>query len=314
MLRRILEIAEDDQYLSVDRGFLVVRKGDEIRGRIPLDDIGALIGNAHGLVYSGNALNALASRGTPTVICGSNHSPVALVWPVEQHYEQAARMAAQIATTLPTRKRLWKLVTQQKIREQASLLRILGKAHLQLERLAARVKPGDPSNLEAQAAKHYWRNLFGKDFRRDPDLDGVNALLNYGYAVLRSAVARAVVAVGLHPSIGLFHSNPRNAFQLVDDLMEPFRPSVDAMVHVLSKAGKEEVDKTVKRELAMTLYRDRRMNGCATPLVRCIELSVLSLCSAIEDAKAGIEFPDLLDEEFLNGPEEGHDSESEEVA
>jgi len=314
MLRRILEVADDDQYLSVDRGFLVVRKGDEVRGRIPLDDIGALIGNAHGLVYSGNALTALATRGTPTVVCGSNHNPVALVWPVEQHYEQAARMAAQIGATLPTRKRLWKQIVQRKIREQASLLKLLGKTHLQMERLAVRVKPGDPSNLEAQAAKLYWKNLFGKEFRRDPDDGGQNSMLNYGYAVLRSGVARAVVATGLHPSMGLFHRNPRNAFQLVDDLMEPFRPSIDAIVHMLWDAGVREVDRESKRTLALTLYRDRQMAGNSTPLVRCIELTVMSLCGALEDAAMSIEFPELMREEFLNGPDEAESPEDEVAA
>lgn len=311
MLRRILEVADNDQYLSVDRGFLVVKKGEEVRGRIPLDDIGALIGNAHGLVYSGNALAALSIRGAPTVICGSNHSPVALVWPVEQHYEQAARIAAQIGATLPTRKRLWKHIVQRKIREQASLLKVLGKPYLQMERLAVRVRPGDPSNLEAQAAKFYWKSVFGKEFKRDPDLGGQNSLLNYGYAVLRSAVARAVVATGLHPSVGLFHRNPRNTFQLVDDLMEPFRPSVDAVVHALWKAGTREVDRESKRTLALALYRDREMNGNFVPLVRCIELTVMSLCGALEDAAVSMEFPELMGVSFLNGPSESEDEDAE---
>jgi CRISPR-associated protein Cas1 len=314
MLRRILEVAGDDQYLSVDRGFLVVRKGDEVRGRIPLDDIGALIGNAHGLVYSGNALTALATRGTPTVVCGRNHNPVAIVWPVEQHYEQAARIGAQLAATLPTAKRLWKQIVQRKIREQAALLRLLGKTYLQMNRLASRVKPGDPSNLEAQAAKHYWRNLFGKQFRRDPDLDGPNSMLNYGYAVLRSAVCRAVVSSGFHPSIGLFHRDPRNTFQLVDDLMEPFRPSIDAVVHSLWARGVQELDADSKRTLVLALYRTRRMNGNSVPLARCIDLSVMSLVAPFGDPKALIEFPDLMEKDFLDGDKEQEIIEGEAAA
>jgi CRISPR-associated protein Cas1 len=303
MLRRTLEVAGDGQYLSVDRGFFVVRKGDEVRGRIPLADIGALIGNAHGLVYTANALIALATRGAPTVVCGSNHNPVAVVWPVDQHYEQAARFSAQVEATLPTRKRLWRQIIQRKIIEQAALLKALGKRFLNLQRMVGRVKPGDPSNIEAQAAKHYWRALFGGEFRRDVDGDGLNSLLNYGYAVLRSAVARATVAAGLHPSIGLFHRNPRNTFQLVDDLMEPFRPSIDGMVYMLYKAGAREVDKEVKRQLASSLYRDRRMDAATTPLTRCIELTVASVCGALQDPRSAIAFPDPVDESFLNDSE-----------
>ncbi len=314
MLRRILEIAEDGQYLSVDRGFLVVRRGDEVRGRIPLDDIGALIGNAHGLVYSGNALAALAARGTPTVVCGSNHSPVALVWPVDQHYEQAGRIAIQLEATLPARKRVWRQIVRQKILQQAAVLRLCGAAYLPLERLVAKVRPGDPSNIEAQAARHYWRALLGKEFRRDVDGGGVNALLNYGYAVLRSAVARAVVASGFHPSIGLFHRNPKNSFQLVDDLMEPFRPMVDAGVRTLWEAGSRDVDAQTKRSLASLMYRDRRTGGEAAPLVRCIELTVISLGSALTDAKACISFPEVLAEDVSDEPQKESSGDSQAVA
>lgn len=302
MLRRTLEVADDGQFLSVDRGFLVVRKGDEVRGKVPLADIGALIGNAHGLVYTGNALIALAARGAPTIVCGSNHNPVAVVWPVDQHYEQAARISSQIAASLPTRKRLWRQIVQRKILEQAALLKALRKRYRHLERLTSRVRPGDPSNIEAQAAKFYWRALFGEKFRRDVDGDGINSLLNYGYAVLRSAVARATIAAGLHPSIGLFHRNPRNAFQLVDDLMEPFRPYLDGAVYRLLEAGACEVDKEVKRRLAMSLYREQRTEAGMTPLVRCIDLTVASVCGALTDARSSLVFPEPLDEGFLDDP------------
>ena len=297
MLRRIVEVAENDRYLSVDRGFLIVRERKEIRGQVPLDDIGVLIGNAHGLTYSGNALCALAQRGTPVLLCGSNHRPVALVWPLDQHYEQAARFKAQIAATKPTCKRLWKALVQRKIEEQAALLFCVGKPHRLLQRLLSRVRSGDPSNIEAQAAKHYWRSLFGKEFSRDPDGDGLNSLLNYGYAILRAATARAVVATGLHPSLGVFHRNPRNSFQLVDDLMEPNRPVVDGAVRELWKCGSREVAKNEKRRLAMLMYRDRVFDRSNTPLSRCIELTAASFAAALEDPKSELQFPDSPDPE-----------------
>jgi CRISP-associated protein Cas1 len=161
----------------------------------------------------------------------------------------------------------------------------------------SRVRSGDPSNIEAQAAKHYWRSLFGKGFARDPDGDGLNSLLNYGYAVLRAATARAVVATGLHPSLGVFHRNPRNSFQLVDDLMEPYRPVIDGAVHELWERGSRNVTKDEKRSLAMLMYRDRVIDGSNTPLSRCIELTASSFATALEDPKSELQFPDSPDPE-----------------
>jgi CRISPR-associated protein Cas1 len=314
MLRRIVEIAENDRYLSVDRGFLVVRSGEDVFGRVPLDDIGVLIGNAHGLTYSGNALAALAERGAPVLLCGSNHRPTALVWPLVQHHEQAGRFKAQIAVSRPTCKRLWKELVQQKILEQAAVLRALGRTFKVVERLSMRVRAGDPSNIEAQAAKYYWRALFGKSFSRDVDGAGINSLLNYGYAVLRAATARAVVATGLHPSLGVFHKNPRNSFQLVDDLMEPYRPVVDIVVHQLWSCGIHDVTPDSKRQLAMAMYRDRAFQNSTTPVCRCIELTAASFAAALDNPRARVLFPDTISVDFLrgglNGDEVGPESEA----
>lgn len=185
MIGRIIEIAGDSRYLSLRRGFLVVsHKGEEV-GHTPIDDIAALIGNAHGLAYSNNLLVALAERGIPFVLCGAQHRPVGLLWPVESHHRQAARMDAQLRASLPLRKRLWKQIVQTKIGMQAAAVSYFNEPEPPLRRLTSKVRSGDPSNVEGRAARLYWNLLLGKSFRRNRDEPGINAMLNYGYAILR---------------------------------------------------------------------------------------------------------------------------------
>lgn len=292
MIGRIVEIAGDGRYLSLDRGFLVVsHKGEEL-GRTPIDDVAALIGNAHGLVYSNNVLVALAERGTPFVLCGAHHRPVGMLWTVEGHHRQAARMDAQLRASQPLRKRLWKQVVQVKIGMQAAVLGLYGGPELPLRRLALKVRSGDPSNAEAQAARLYWGLLFGKDFRREREAPGVNAMLNYGYTVLRAIVARQLMAAGLHPSIPLHHANEGNAMRLVDDMMEPFRPVVDASVRRLSEAGVSELNVAARRELAVLGTRSLRTARGISPVSVAVQRLAVSLAQVYESPVARLELPE----------------------
>jgi len=228
---RIVDIAENDRSLSLSHGNLVVSGGTLTLGRIPLADIHSVLVHGHGAAFSANLLNGLADHGIPLILCGQNHLPKACCLPVVGHFEQAERMAAQIEASLPTRKRVWKVLVSAKILAQAAALERTGAQEVaRLRTLARSVKAGDPNNTEAQAARLYWPAMMGPGFRRAPEGGGLNRPLNYGYAVLRGAAARAVVAVGLNPSLGVFHAGKRDPFQLADDLMEPFRPLVDDVV------------------------------------------------------------------------------------
>ncbi len=211
MIGRIVEVADDRRHLFMHRGFMVVQdtEGDRKElGQVPLDDIAAVIANAHGLSYTNNLLAALAERGAPFVLCAANHNAVGMLLPIEGNFEQSHRIEAQIAASQPTHKRLWAAVVRSKLEQQAAALEAAGMPTAPLTALAAKVKSGDPENMEAQGARRYWTLLFGTDFRRDQNAPGTNALLNYGYTVLRAATARAVIAAGLHPSIGLHHRRP----------------------------------------------------------------------------------------------------------
>ncbi len=294
MIGRIVEVADDRRHLSVSRGFLVVQETDGPRkelGQVPLDDIAAVIGNAHGLSYTNSLLVALAERGAPFVLCAANHNAVGMLLPIEGNFEQSKRIEAQIAARLPTHKRLWATVVRCKLEQQAAALAAAGAPTAPLTALAAKVRSGDPANLEAQGARRYWGLLFGEGFRRDQQAGSTNSLLNYGYTVMRAAMARSVIAAGLHPGIGLHHSHDNNAMRLVDDLMEPFRPVIDLKVWHLLRGQENEVTPDTKRALVRTLYDDMQTTAGATPVMVCMHRLAVSLAQVYLGQRERLDLP-----------------------
>lgn len=294
MLGRIVEVSNDKRHLSMYRGFMLVHTtGDERKevGRVPLDDMAALIANAHGLSYTNNLLVALAERGVPFVLCAANHNVVGMLWPIDGHHQQAHRFEAQIACTLPMRKKLWASIVKSKLLNQAAVLKETDNSFAHLQNLAKQVRSGDPDNLEAQGARKYWGLLMGPLFRRDQQADGVNALLNYGYTVLRAATARAVVAAGLHPSLGLHHSHDNNAMRLVDDLMEPFRPVIDLAVCHLQRSGPCQVNADTKRVLVQCLYQDLPTKEAKTPVIVALQGLATSLAQVLLKERKALALP-----------------------
>lgn len=286
---RIVDIATDGLHLSVHRGFLIVEREREETGRVALDDIHAVIVHGHGSTWSANLVAALAERGALIVFCGRNHSPVAVTLPLKGHHAQGARVQAQWNASKPLAKRLWQQVIVAKLRMQASLLEARGVAGSDaLHFMAGRVRSGDPDNLEAQAARRYWPLLMGTEFRRDRDAPGTNALLNYGYAVMRATLARAVIAAGLHPTIGIHHANRANAFALADDLVEPFRPLVDALVAGMIADGVEALDPAAKHRFARLIAFDLRIAGESSPVSIAAARLTQSLARSFETGAAAL--------------------------
>ncbi|MEI2385237.1 type II CRISPR-associated endonuclease Cas1 [Breoghania sp. JC706] len=265
-MQRVVDLSTDGLHVAVHRGFLTISQDREKIGQIALDDISAVIAHAHGLTWSSTVFTRLAERSVPVVLCAQNHAPVACVWPMEGHHLQGARLNAQADASRPMAKRLWRDVVVAKIRMQAAVLSSLGREAGAFELLARKVRSGDPDNVEAQAARRYWPLLMGADFRRDRSAEGANALLNYGYTVLRATICRAICAAGLHPAIGLHHANRGNAFALADDLMEPYRPLVDRLVVNLREAGTESVDTDAKTELVRLTTLDLESPQGTSPL------------------------------------------------
>lgn len=291
MVGRIVEIASDNRYLSVKDGFLVVsHEGAEV-ARTPIDDVLALIGNSYGLSYSNNLLVALANRGCPFVLCGSNHRPVGILWPIEGHHRIAARLDAQMSASAPMRKRAWRQLVRSKLAMQAAVLDLFSRPSAPLRRLVGKVRSGDPSNIEGQGARNYWRLLFGEKFRRDPDAPGINGLLNYGYTVLRAVVARHLIAAGLHPNVPLHHANESNSMRLVDDVMEPYRPLVDAWVHRLVGVGTTEVNSDAKHALGRLPVRSIRTERGTSPVSLVVQRTCVSLARYYESELNALELP-----------------------
>lgn len=293
MIGRIVEVADDRRHLSMNRGFMVVRDTESSKelGQVPLDDIAAVIANAQGLSYTNNLLVALAERGAPFVLCAANHNAVGMLLPINGNFEQSKRIEAQISASLPTHKRMWAAVVRSKLEQQAAALEAAGAPTAPLTALAAKVRSGDPDNLEAQGARRYWGLLFGEGFRRDQQGDGINGLLNYGYTVMRAAMARAVIAAGLHPGIGLHHSHDNNAMRLVDDLMEPFRPIIDLKIWQLRRNGEELVTPESKRALVRTLYDDMQTASGATPVMVCTQRLAVSLAQVYLGERDKLDLP-----------------------
>jgi CRISPR-associated protein Cas1 len=209
-----------------------LRARDTQTQAIPFADIAVLVTSHPQISFTQAVLAQLAAAGGMFIVSNEKHLPAAMLLPLSTHSTQTERFARQAALSLPARKRAWQQIVQSKLRAQARLLEETTGMDHGLRLMAGRVRSGDPDNLEAQAARIYWQALFGKDatgedFRRDPEGEGLNLWLNYGYAVLRAIVARALCAAGLHPSLGVHHHNRYDTFCLADDLMEPFRPLVD---------------------------------------------------------------------------------------
>ena len=283
---RIVDIATDGRRLSALRGFLKVDDAQGEVGRVPLDDVAAVIVHAHGVTWSTNLVTALAERGAPIVFCAANHAPVAVCLPLEGHHAQNARLRAQWSAGRPLCKQLWRTLVVAKIRWQAAALAAREQPAGAFDTFARRVRSGDPDNIEAQAARRYWPLMMGEAFRRDRDAPGPNGLLNYGYTVLRALCARSVTAAGLHPSIGVHHANRGDAFALADDLIEPFRALVDVLTFRLLAHGVEEVTPGAKRAFSALLAFDLRTSAGLSPVSVVVGRSAQALAQAFEAGSA----------------------------
>ena len=289
---QIIDISQEGRHLSRERGFLKVEAEGVLLGRVPLDQIAAVIVHTHGITWSNSLLVELADRGAPVILCAANHQPRAVLCSLEGHHAQNARMRAQWDASAPLMKQAWKQVVIAKIRMQAAALAAIGQPPARLEQIARGVQSGDSGNAEAQAARTYWPMMMGKAFRRDADLPDVNALLNYGYTVLRAATARAVAAAGLHPTIGLFHSNRSNAFALADDLMEPFRPLVDLTARAIAARDGAEVTSDAKRRMAELIALDLPLTGETSPVSVALSRLAISLAQSFEAKRLALALPE----------------------
>ena len=249
MIKRIIDIS-DSAYRHLKHKQLLIDKNSETVTQAAIEDIGVLILQHPAIVLTQQVVIACQKNKVIIVFCDEKHLPYSVILPIaEGHTLHNKIIKQQISLTEPIRKRLWQNIVQQKIQQQAKTLALLGKNTKRLKHLVTEVRTGDSSNCEGIAAQAYWKLLFGSAFKRDVNLDGLNSLLNYGYAIIRAMVARSICGAGLHPTLGLFHKNQYNGLCLADDLMEPFRPWVDLLVYRIAQQRGVEINQTNKQIL-----------------------------------------------------------------
>lgn len=268
-------------------------KQEENGARIPLEDISVIVIDNPQITMTSALLCACADHQIIVITVGADHHPNGVLIPFSPHSRALKILRAQLAMRIPIRKQLRQHIIRQKIRNQSALLQHFGKKDIaeRLTRISAKVRSGDPDNHEAKAAQQYFRSLFGADFHRAQDRF-YNSALNYGYAVLRAALARTLVSYGFVPALGLFHDNEQNSFNLADDLIEPFRPILDWWVirHFPLESG-DDLGRTEKATLVSLLHQDISLSshetktGCCTTLAA-IDAVVISLARILNDQDA----------------------------
>lgn len=310
---RIIDLSDRAARLSTQNSLLVLRfpapaltareagyrcerlsNPDEIT--VPFGEIAVVIASHPQVSLTHKVLSEMGAAGAIFIACDERHMPVSMLLPLSSHSIQTERFAAQAAASAPLKKQAWKQIVRAKIQAQARLLEVRTGNDRGLSALASAVRSGDPANLEAQAARIYWREVFGTcEFRRDSDREGLNACLNYGYAVLRAIVARALCGAGLHPSLGVHHHNRYDTFCLADDLMEPFRPLVDTEVAKLMDARGPDVplDREAKQGLLAPLMGRFTAEGESRTLFDWANRVASSLVSVIEGSGERLEIPAL---------------------
>lgn len=268
------------------------RESGEVK-KIPIEDLGIVIIEHPMTNISIPALNALSANNCAVVLCDARHMPVSMLFNLDSNSIQAERYRQQSEASLPLKKNLWKQIIQAKILNQSRLLSELGLDGEILKPYYMNVKSGDTDNREGIAASLYWDSLLGKEFVRTRYGDDPNPLLNYGYAILRAGMTRAIMGSGLFHAFGLFHKNRYNAFPLADDLMEPYRPYVDQLVVQSLREGKGQLNTESKQLLLKVMFLDTRFKDLTRPLELALSITTASLARCFAGESKTIEYPEL---------------------
>lgn len=281
--------------LSLRDNQMVIRTKEEpdMQKSVPIEDIGFVVLEHRQTSVSLPLLNALSENNVAVIFCNEARMPNAMLMNLDSNKTQGESFRAQIEASEPLKKGLWKQIVEAKIRNQAALLHKLGKDGNKLKPFYMNVKSGDADNREAIAAKIYWAELFGRDFIRLRDGIEPNNLLNYGYTILRAAVARSLMGSGLFPAFGIFHRNRYNSFPLADDIMEPYRPYVDETVYDIYRQGITELTPETKGRLLRLLFADTRFDRVTRPLDVGLTFTSASLAKCFAGKQKKLSFPML---------------------
>ncbi|MDR1759185.1 MAG: type II CRISPR-associated endonuclease Cas1 [Fibrobacter sp.] len=299
MIKQTLNFS-NPAYLSV-KDFQLVIKTSEREITRPIEDIGVIILDNPQITITQRAMALLLENNAVIITTDSKHLPVGMFLNLDGNTLQSNRFQKQIEASEPLKKQLWLQTVQAKIQNQSAVLRHLGKDVKRMEYLAKTVNSGDTNNCEAQAASYYWKLIFEdfiNGFSRSPEGNSPNHLLNYGYAILRAATARALVGSGLLPTLGIFHRNQYNAYCLADDIMEPYRPYVDMAVREIFSANRSnELTPEIKKHLLGILAFDCRFEKEKSPMLVALSRTSASLVACFEGKKKKLLYPRIYETE-----------------
>lgn len=290
-------------YLSVKNSQLVIKLTEqetqqEVVRTVPIEDIGVVVLEDRQITITNVAMDALLQNNCAVITCDEKHIPAGMLLPLEGNTIQSERFANQIDASLPLKKQLWQQTIQVKIRNQASVLKRLSGVEVGcMLAWANDVKSGDSDNLEGRAAAYYWKNIFPSlpGFTRDREGEVPNNILNYGYAIVRAVIARALVASGLLPTLGIHHHNRYNAYCLADDIMEPYRPYVDEMVINIMRGDIDygELTPELKKQLLNLPVTEVVIGGQRSPLMVAASQTTASLCKCYSGELRKIVYPTM---------------------
>ncbi len=296
MIKRTLYFG-NPAYIKTRNKQMIVERNDMEDRSFPIEDIGIVILDHQQITITQSVLAKLLENNCAVITCNDIHHPVGMFLNLCGNTLQSQKFTHQIAASAPLKKQLWQQTITAKIQNQANFFEQKQIPNRLLQNLAATVKSGDTDNNEAQAAAHYWKNIFPDflNFKRQRDGDPPNNLLNYGYAILRAVVARSLVASGLLPTLGIFHRNQYNAYCLADDIMEPYRPYVDSVVwDIVRMNGKFlEVTPNMKQELLKIPALDVMIDEKKSPLMNAVQRTTASLAKCYEGTGRKLLYPVL---------------------
>ena len=295
MIENILEISQQNLYLHSNRGFLIIEEDKKEIEKIPIDEISTLLITNSNNSISLKLIEKLLENNIVVVFCGKNYLPISILQPLDFHTNQKMRLDLQVSVKSHLKAELWQSLMKHKIYNQAQVLKYFKLDYQYLINLSQNVLLNDSKNYEAVSAQKYFTTLFGGKFYRDDESNIMNALLNYGYAVIRGTVARSICACGFNMSLGIHHKNQFNSFCLVDDIMEPFRPFVDILAIKIFEKNRKllELDNETKKILASILTLNIRYDGKIGSLANAIMFFSQTLLKSYLENKNMLIFPEF---------------------
>ena len=294
MLKRTLFFGNPFQLKTKNEQLLITNQEMGLSKQVPIEDIGFVVIEHPEIYITIPTLTKLSQNNVSVIFCDAKHLPCSMLLNLDNHHIQQELFSYQINASEPLKKQLWQQIVIAKIKHQAQHLQLLNKPYEVLKFYESKVLSGDTDNREGVAAAYYWKTVFDFEFKRERQGAYPNLFLNYGYIILRAAVARAIAGSGLLSTLGIHHHNKYNAFCLADDVMEPFRPLVDAkVIEIINTFPNKELTVEIKAELLKILTQTVYFKDIKSPLMVALSKTTTSLQQCYAGTSKKLSYPSL---------------------